>query len=60
MITLLPLFWGRDAFDHSHPYLASITCTLVLERRREGGHDLCTSFLEEWVSVAMVTPILFL
>ena len=26
----------------------------------ECGHDLCLSSLEEWVSVAMVTPVPFL
>ena len=50
MITLLP--------PHGHPH-PSLIPILVLEGRWEGGHDLCPSFLEEWVSLAMVTPSLF-
>ena len=59
MITFLPPFWRRDALGHSHPYLASLTSTLALEGRWEGGHDLCPSSLEERVRVATVTPILW-
>ena len=55
-ITFLRPFSWADALGHNRPYL-SLTSTLVLEGRWEGGHDLCPSSLEEWVSVAMVTPI---
>ena len=66
MITFLTPFWRRDALGHSHPYLAFIRKKgvlplsyppPVLEGRLEDCHDPCPSSLEEWVSVAMVTPI---